>query len=91
MGEGEEDEGEEDEEELENLVKLLLLVVNGSLFLESFLEVELDYGVQGLQSSFFRDERLVMVVDFVFIVRHWRTKKREKQKKVRLRFGQERE
>lgn len=63
IGEGQEDEAEEDEENLKELVKLLLLEVNGTLLLQSLLEVKLDYGVEGLQC------RLLLVM-VAFVVRH---------------------
>ncbi|CAH8337762.1 unnamed protein product [Eruca vesicaria subsp. sativa] len=45
LREGSKDDGEEDEKESEEVVKVLLLVVNGSFFLKGFLEVEVDYGI----------------------------------------------
>ncbi len=45
----------EDVEELEELMELLLLEVYGALLLQGLLEVELDYGVQGLEGRLFRD------------------------------------
>lgn len=44
---------QEEEEEVEELPQLLFLEVDGPLFLEGFLEVELDYGVEGLEGSLF--------------------------------------
>lgn len=48
QGQGQEKQSEEDEEDKEESVELLLLEIDGSFFLQGFLEVELDYGVQGL-------------------------------------------
>lgn len=67
LGQGQEDEAQEDEEYLEELVELLLLEVDGTLLLQGFLEVELDYGVQGLEGCFFR---LVLVLDAAFVLCH---------------------
>ena len=67
LGLGQEDEAQEDEEYLEELVKLLLLEVDGALLLQGFLEVELDYGVQGLEGCFFR---VVVVAGAGFVVCH---------------------
>lgn len=53
---------------MEEFPKLLFLEVYGSLLLQGFLEVELDNGVEGLESRLFRDHTLI-VVDLVF--RHW--------------------
>ena len=53
--------GQEDEEYLEEFVELLLLEVDGTLL----LEVELDYGVQGLEGCFFR-----LVLDAPFVLCH---------------------
>ena len=55
--------GQEDEEYLEEFVELLLLEVDGTLL----LEVELDYGVQGLEGCFFR---VVLVLDAAFVLCH---------------------
>lgn len=55
LGLGDEDEGEEDEEEEEEFMEFFLLEVNGSFFLQGFLEMELDYGVDGLECCFFWD------------------------------------
>ncbi|KAF7840067.1 hypothetical protein G2W53_008549 [Senna tora] len=81
MGMGDENEGEEDEEDLEELVELLLLKIDGSFLLQSLLEVELDYGVQGLECRLLR-----VVVGMGFVVRHGREGKggfglEEKKKK----------
>lgn len=67
LGQDQEDEAQEDEEYLEELVELLLLEVDGTLLLQGFLEVELDYGVQGLEGCFFR---LVLVLDAAFVLCH---------------------
>ena len=65
LGQDQEDEAQEDEEYLEELVELLLLEVDGTLLLQGFLEVELDYGVQGLEGCFFR-----LVLDAPFVLCH---------------------
>ncbi|KAA0025559.1 hypothetical protein E5676_scaffold255G00090 [Cucumis melo var. makuwa] len=52
---GQENESEEYEEELEKLVKLFLLEIYGAFLLEGLLEMELDYGVESLESCFFGD------------------------------------
>ena len=67
LGQDQEDEAQEDEEYLEELVELLLLEVDGTLLLQGFLEVELDYGVQGLEGCFFR---VVLVLDAAFVLCH---------------------
>jgi len=61
-----------DVEELEELVELLLLEVYGALLLQGLLEVELDYGVQGLEGRLFRDCWVVLPLLVLFIVCHWR-------------------
>lgn len=69
LGLCQEDEAQEDEEELEELVELFLLEVDGALLLESFLEVELDYGVEGLKGRLLWDCWLIMAMGFV-LIRH---------------------
>ncbi|KAH6788272.1 hypothetical protein C2S52_007824 [Perilla frutescens var. hirtella] len=66
---------QEEEEEVEELPQLLLLEVDGPLFLERFLEMELDYGVQSLQRRLFRDHNVVAGGggDWgLLVLRHWR-------------------
>lgn len=55
LGLGKEDEAQEEEEELEELPELLLLEVHGPFLLQGFLEVELDYVVEGLEGCFLGD------------------------------------
>ena len=66
---GHENERKEDEEEEEKFVEFFLLEVYGSFLLKGFLKVELDYGVYSLESCFFWDLLLVMLV-VGFVVCH---------------------
>ncbi|KAF5457973.1 hypothetical protein F2P56_022042 [Juglans regia] len=64
-----ENETQEDEEKLEELVELLLLEVYGALLLQGLLEMELDYGVYGLEGCLFRNclrKEVGFVVRFAF-------------------------
>lgn len=55
QGLGQEHEAEEDEEQLEQIVEVLLLEIYGAFLLEGLLEMELDYGVQGLEGRVLGD------------------------------------
>jgi hypothetical protein len=57
-----ENERKKDEEEKEEFVKFFLLEVYSSFLFKGFFKVELDYGVYGLESCFFRDLLLLVLV-----------------------------
>ena len=70
LGLGREHQAQEQEEEVEQLPQLLLLEIHGPLLLQGFLEVELDYGVEGLEGRFFRDHVLLLLLLLLLVVCH---------------------
>jgi hypothetical protein len=67
-----ENERKKDEEEEEEFVKFFLLEVYSSFLFKGFFKVELDYGVYGLESCFFRDLLLLVMMMMGFIACHCR-------------------